>query len=182
MFMEKAHGGKRLGAGRPKGSGRYGEKTLPIRVPESLINEIRNLVESRDEEPSSNIYKLPLYGYAVSAGVPTFADDHVDETVDLNSYLAPRPDSTFCLRVQGDSMINASIHEGDILIVDKSLQAKAGKIVIASVDGHLTVKRLHKEAEKMFLMPENDKYTPIELTSEQHIVILGVVTSVLHEV
>lgn len=173
--MDTKHGGKRAGAGRPKGTGRYGEKTLPIRVPESLIEDIRDYVESRG-------YQIPLYSHAVSAGVPTCADDHIEETLDLNQHLVRHPSSTFCLKVQGDSMIKASIHEGDILIVDRSLEARSGKIVIAAVDGSLTVKRLLKTGSKTYLMPENDNYTPIELTQDQNIMILGVVTSVVHEV
>lgn len=175
MNMETRHGGKRSGAGRPKGTGRYGEKTLPLRIPESLVDDVLNFVESKG-------YSLPLYGCAVSAGIPTCADDHIQETVDLHQHLVPHPSSTFCLRVQGDSMIKAAIHEGDLLIVDRSLEARCGKIVIASVDGHLTVKRLQKLDGRTVLMPENDNYAPIEITEDQHVVILGVVTNVLHGV
>lgn len=175
MFMNSSHGGKRAGAGRPKGTGKYGEKTLPLRIPESLVEGVKHFVESQG-------YSLPLYGSAVSAGLPSCADEHVQESIDLNSHLIRHPSSTFCVKVQGDSMINAAIHEGDLLIVDRSLEARNGKIVIAAVDGHLTVKRLEKTKGKTYLMPENDNYPPIELLENQNVVILGVVTSVLHEV
>jgi DNA polymerase V len=175
MFMNSSHGGKRTGAGRPKGSGRYGEKTLPLRVPLSLVEEVKSFLQSKG-------YSLPLYSCAVSAGMLTAADDHVQEMLDLHQHLIRDPESTFCVKVQGDSMINASIHEGDLLIVDRHLEARHGKIVIAAVDGQLTVKRLHKSSGKTYLMPENEKYPPIELLEDQNVVILGVVTRVLHEV
>ena len=79
-------------------------------------------------------------------------------------------------------MINAGIHPGDILVVDRSLEAKNGKIVIAALDGQLTVKRLHKSSQGTYLMPENDEYEPIKIEEENDVVIWGIVTSVLHEV
>lgn len=102
------------------------------------------------------------------------------EKLDLNEYLIKHPASTFLVRAIGDSMIGAGIHENDILIVDRSLLAVHGKIVIAAIDGQLTVKRLHKKNNKCFLMPENPKYPPIEIKESLETYIWGVVTQVLH--
>ena len=86
------------------------------------------------------------------------------------------------MRVTGESMIKAGIHPDDILVVDRSIEPRHGKIVIAAIDGHLTVKRLHKEKGKTLLMPENDNYDPIALQEGNDMVIWGVVTNVLHAV
>lgn len=125
---------------------------------------------------------LPLFACAVPAGFPSPADDYMEGQLDLNEHLIRHPTATYFVRASGDSMIGAGIHPGDILVVDRSLEAVHGKIVIAAVDGHLTVKRLHKNASGTFLMPENKQYRPIKLNEEQDVVIWGVVTTVLHEV
>ncbi len=169
------HGGKRPGAGRPKGYGHYGEPTKPIRLPESLIPSVLTFVKNKG-------YQLPLYNSKVAAGLPTSADDHVEEQIDLNQYLIKNPTATFLVRASGLSMIDAGIHENDILIVDHHIQPTHGKIVIAAIDGQLTVKRLHINHKQLLLMPENEKFNPIEVTKENAITILGVVTSVIHHV
>jgi len=168
-------GGKREGAGRPKGKGKFGSTTKPVRIPENMIEEVLEFV-------SNNSFALPLYGSTVQAGFPSPADDFIEGRLDLNKHLIKHPSATFFLRVSGDSMINAGIHPDDILIVDKSLEAKHGKIVIAAVDGSLTVKRLHKNTNKTYLMPENKNFNPIEITEENDVVIWGVVTNVIHPV
>src|SRR4030042_6039051 len=86
--------------------------------------------------------KLPLYISRIKAGFPSPADDYIEKELDLNEYLIKHPAATFFVRVEGNSMIDAGIHSGDILIVDKSLEAKNNKIVIAVVNGELTVKRI----------------------------------------
>ena len=102
--------------------------------------------------------------------------------LDLNKHLIRHPTATFFLRATGNSMIKAGIHPGDILVVDRSLEPRHGKIVIAALDGQLTVKRLHKSAKGTFLMPENDEFKPIKIEDGNDVVIWGVVTTVLHEV
>ncbi|NBV54968.1 MAG: hypothetical protein EBR79_04555 [Proteobacteria bacterium] len=92
------------------------------------------------------------------------------------------PGSTFFVRVQGDSMLNAGIHEGDILVVDRSLEAREGSIVIAVLDGELTVKRLRRKNGQVELVPENDRYPVIVVHPEQEFRIWGVVTTVVHSV
>ncbi|MDR3476965.1 MAG: translesion error-prone DNA polymerase V autoproteolytic subunit [Gammaproteobacteria bacterium] len=170
-----SHGGARKGAGRPKGQGQYGEPTKPIRLPESLIKSVLKFVKNKG-------YQLPLYGSKISAGHPSPAEDDIDRHIDLNEHLIKHPTATFFVRASGNSMINAGIHENDILIVDRSLQPQHGKVVIAAVDGQLTVKRLHKENDKLFLMPENPDYSPLEITEENEVYIWGVVTNVIHSV
>lgn len=168
-------GGKRSGAGRPKGSGKFGEPTVPVRVPVSLVEDVQGLVQAKGRG-------LPLYGYSVRAGMPTMADDHMEGRLDLHDYVVQHPSTTFLVRVQGDSMVNAGIHEGDILAVDRSLEARENSIVIAVVDGELTVKRLRRKNGHVELVPENDRYPVIGVGPEQDFRIWGVVTTVVHKV
>lgn len=168
-------GGARQGAGRPKGQGKYLEPTKPIRVPESMIKEVLAFVENKGN-------KLPLYSSSVQAGFPSPADDYVEGKLDLNEYLVKNPVATFFVRVSGESMINAGIYPDDILVVDKSITPINNKIVIAALDGYLTVKRLIINKKGNFLMPENDKFSPIEISNNMDMIIWGVVTSVLHKV
>ena len=170
-------GGKRKGAGRPTGTGKYQEPTKAIRVPISIIEKIHDLTQG-----AYGCYELPLYYSRVAAGFPSPADDHIDTKLDLNSYLIKRPAATLLVRVSGDSMMNAGIHDEDILVVDRSVEPKHGRIVIAALSGQLTVKRLHSKSGKLMLIPENDKFEPIDITDDETIHIWGVVTSVIHRV
>jgi len=124
----------------------------------------------------------PLMGSSVAAGFPSPADDFIDRPLDLNEYLIGNPSSTFFVRVSGDSMQGAGIHHNDILIVDKSLKAGMGQVVIAVLDGEMLVKRLKRVKEKVFLMPENDKFAPIEINEDRDCAVWGVVTYVIHPV
>lgn len=169
------HGGTRKGAGRPKGHGPYGEPTKPIRLPVSLIKSVKKYVETKG-------FQLPLYDSKVPAGLPSPADDSIEKQLDLNEYLIKHPSTTFLVRVSGNSMIDAGIHDNDILIVDRSITPVTGKIVVAALDGQLTVKRLHKTNEKLCLMPENKEFDPIEVREGSEIYIWGVVTNVIHSV
>lgn len=171
--MEKKHGGKRSGAGRPSGSGRYGEKTLPIRVPASLIDEVQELVNSKG-------LGIPFYSNLVAAGFPTDNEAHTDTRMDLQVHLVKDLSTTYCIRATGDSMIKAGIFEGDILVVDASIEPRHGKVVIAALNGQMTVKRLHKEKGVTMLLPENEKYAPIRIDENTDLVIKGVVTYVIH--
>ena len=122
---------------------------------------------------------FPLYASRVPAGFPSPADDYVDQRLDLND-LVERPAATFFVKVTGDSMTGASIHDGDLLLVDRSLEATDGKIVIAGVNGELTVKRLSLKGDEVWLMPENPAYPPLQLKEGLDCVIWGVVTRVIH--
>lgn len=186
--IDKNHGGARPGAGRPKGTGKYKEQTKAIRVPEGSISYIKEFLEGYPDvteigtvasrKPNTdNIVRLeiPLFSSTVAAGYPSPAEDHVEDTLDLNEYMVQRPDSTFMLRVEGESMKNAGIMPNDILVVDRSLKASHKKIVIAAIDGELTVKRLYQRGGLVKLLPENPAYPEIQIESEAELVIWGVV-------
>lgn len=115
----------------------------------------------------------------VPAGFPSPADD-LSKTLDLNDLLVRHPDATFFCKAEGDSMILAGIHDGDILIVDRSLTPKHNKVVIAVLNGELTVKRLHKQNGRLILLAENPKYPPIKLKPDMDFQVWGVVTSSIH--
>ena len=118
----------------------------------------------------------------VSAGFPSPAEDYTEGPLDLNAYLIRHPAATFFVRVQGDSMIKAGIHSGDLLIVDRSLEASHNNIILAVLNGEFTVKRLIKSKGRLFLAPENPEYSSLEITEESHFEAWGVVTAVIHEV
>ena len=124
--------------------------------------------------------KPPMYGESVCAGFPSPADDYIEAKLDLNEFLVKHPAATFFVRAVGDSMIGAGIHSGDILVVDRALEATEGKVVIAVVDGELTVKRLRRIEGKLCLAPENPEFPPIEVDEESGLEIWGVVTAVIH--
>lgn len=168
-------GGNREGAGRPKGSGKFGEETRPIRIPVSEVDSVLRYVEN-------SFYRLPFYTSTVSAGFPSPAEDEVDQELDLNDLLIKHPAATFFLRVSGDSMLKAGIHHNDILVVDRSLSPSSGKIVIGVLNGELTVKRLLMKGKKVSLVPENDAYPVLEVTEAMDFRIWGVVTNVIHAV
>lgn len=169
------HGGKRPGSGRPKLWGDYDEPTRPIRVPTSMVVQVKNFVINKG-------YRLPLFACSVEAGFPSPADDYIEDKLDLNEHLIKHPTATFIVKASGLSMINAGINPGDLLIVDRSLEARHGKIVIAAIDGELTVKRLDITSKGTFLVPENDEFSPIKIAEGSDVVIWGVVTTVLHDV
>ena len=127
-------------------------------------------------------YQLPLYSSRVRAGFPSPADDHVDTRLDLNDYIVKHPAATFFVRVAGDSMVNAGIFEQDLLVVDRSLQAASGRIVIAVVNQELTVKRFQKTKTGCELVAENPAYPPIVIKAGDELHIWGVVTHVIHSV
>lgn len=168
-------GGKRLNAGRPPGKNPYGESTKPIRIPISLISAVYEFISHKG-------FSLPLFSSKVQAGFPSPADDYQEGHLDLNNYLIQHPASTFFVRVAGDSMINAGIYPNDLLIVDRSLQALSGKIVIATIHNEFTVKRLKKTSNKIWLIAENPDYPDIEITEESEFQIWGIVTNVIHSV
>ncbi len=123
---------------------------------------------------------LPLAESSVPAGFPSPADDFIANQLDLNEHLILHPAATFFVRVAGDSMIGAGITDGDILIVDRSLEPTDGKIVIAVVNGELVVKRLRRTEKGWLLLAENDDYSPIEVGEEGEFEVWGVVTNVIH--
>lgn len=125
--------------------------------------------------------QLPYFTTGIQAGFPSPADDFIDTKLDLNEYLVKHPAATFFVRVSGDSMTGAGIYDNDILIVDRSLEARQGMIIIAALDGELTVKRLKKKGDTVILSPENDQYEPIVVSEEADFSVWGVVTAVIHK-
>ena len=128
----------------------------------------------------STRYALPIFLGRLPAGFPSPADDYLEGKLDLNRHLIKHPAATFFVRVTGDSMIRAGIHSGDLLVVDRSLEPADKNVVVAVLDGELTVKRLFKQNGILRLLPENLSYQPIEISPQQTIEIWGVVTSVIH--
>lgn len=125
--------------------------------------------------------KIPLVSSSVKAGFPSVADNFLEKNLDLNELLVSHPAATFFVRVDGDSMEEAKISDGDILIVDRAVEATHGKIVIAILNGEFTVKRIKVENEEITLMPENPKYPPLKITGEMDFSIWGVVTHIIHK-
>ena len=123
---------------------------------------------------------LPLFTGKVAAGFPSPADDYVEKNLDLNELLVQKPAATFFVRAQGESMLGAGIHPDDILVVDRSIEPIAGKIVICALNGELTVKRLAWENRQWKLQAENPGYADIVLHEDLDMVIWGVVTNVIH--
>ncbi len=122
---------------------------------------------------------LPMAQQGISAGFPSPADDFLDLSIDLNKELIKHPYATFYGRVSGDSMTGAGLDDGDLLVIDKSLEPRDGKIAVCFLDGEFTVKRIKIEANAIWLMPENKKYKPIKVTKDNEFVIWGIVTSVI---
>lgn len=201
MSDKKAHGGARHGSGRKPGYGPYGEPTTAIRVPESQLSSVieflgefkqRVALNKQAEqqltgqmmlaltEPPSQ--RIPIYGTKIRAGFPSPADDHIEAELDLNEFLIKNPPATFMLKVKGDSMVGAGIFDGDTIIVDRSLNAKHGDVVVAALDGQLTVKRLYRRYGKTRLDAENPAFNQIELQDGQELLIFGVVTPSIHPV
>lgn len=195
----KSRGGRRTGAGRKPGSGRYGEDTKVMRIPVSCVGDVKKMLLEfpRIAKPEPGRTKIEaffrpdlqaapneraLFATRVAAGMPAPAEeDYTEGVLDLNSHLMRNPETTFFVRVSGDSMIDAGIHPEDLLVVDRGLRPSSGKVVIAVINGELTVKRLFKERNKLYLMPENPNYPAIEITEAMDFMIWGVVTNVIHE-
>lgn len=126
--------------------------------------------------------KLPVFLESVSAGFPSPAEDYLEGRLDLNEHLIRNPSSTFFVRVTGDSMVGAGIYSGDMLVVDRSLVAKDGSVIIAVINGELLVKRLRMGQGEVWLEAENPNYKPVAITSDMQFEVWGVVSTVIHSV
>ncbi len=124
--------------------------------------------------------EIPYFENGVSAGFPSPAEDHMHSKLDLNNLLVQHPSATYYVRVIGDSMINAGIVSGDLLVVDRSLEANDGCIIVAFIEGEFTVKRIKKKKNKIFLQAENNNYKAIEITKDMDFEIFGVVAHAIH--
>ena len=130
---------------------------------------------------NSNKIATPFFLDSVSAGFPSPATDYLENKLDLNEYLVKHPAATFIVKASGPSMIEAGISSGDLLIVDRSVTAKNDNIVIASIFGDLTVKKLKKKENSIFLLSANSDYPSIQVKEEMECFIWGVVTYIIHE-
>ncbi len=123
--------------------------------------------------------QLPFVEEGISAGFPSPALDFVDLSIDLNRHLIKNPSATFYGRVKGESLKNAGIHNGDLLVIDRSLEPDNGKIAVCFIDGEFTAKRIQITKKEIWLIPENDNYHPIRVTEENDFLIWGIVTHVI---
>ncbi len=164
-----ARGGARAGAGRPKGKGKYGESTKPIRIPESLVESILRLVEKGGA-------RLPLYVHATNATLP---DDKSILHLDMNDLLIGNAKSTFLVKVDGTALQSLSVHSGDTLVVDRKLSPLAGKLGVARTGNQLKVGVLAQQGDQWSLAVPGTQ-SPILLKEEQATELLGVVTFVVH--
>lgn len=117
----------------------------------------------------------------VSAGFPSSAENYIDKALDLNDLIIKHPSATYFIRVKGDSMIDDGIKNGDILIVDRALSISNNKIVIARINDEYTVKRVKIDGQRIFLMPGNKNYQPIEIKDDMECDVMGVVTFIIHQ-
>ena len=124
--------------------------------------------------------EIPFMGSAVMAGFPSPAEQYVERPLDLNELLVARPAATYFVRAEGDSMEGAGIRAGDLLVVDRSMEAEDGSVVIACVDGEFTVKTLRKGRGGLRLEAANPAYKPIRFAGEMELRVFGVVTAVIH--
>ena len=123
-----------------------------------------------------------LVEQGISAGFPSPADDFKEIRISLDKELVKNKEATFYAKVSGDSMIGAGLDDGDLLVIDRSLSPENGKIAVCFIDGEFTVKRIKKEKDKLYLIPENKKYKKIEIKEENELIIWGVVEYVIKKV
>ena len=190
------HGGHRQGSGRKVGTGKFGETTTVLRVPETQAPVIKDflaayqrkkLAENLDAVTDFELPDLsalpatfPLYSSKVSAGFPSPAEEHVEKRLDPTEYLIGQKDATFFVTITGQSMIDAGFLPGDKAVVDKSKVAKVGNIVVALVNNEFTIKILSRNTKtgRFRLDPANSTgaYSPIEITEDMQFEVWGVVT------
>ncbi len=128
---------------------------------------------------SGSRLELPVISAGISAGFPSPALDFIDLTIDMNRHLIKHPSATFYGRVKGHSMKDAGIFDGDLLVIDKSLEPKNDKIAVCFIDGEFTVKRIKIENDCCWLIPENSDFQPLKVTAENDFLIWGIVTHVI---
>ncbi len=186
-------GGQRAGAGRKRAA----EPTVTVRVPASSKEAIVAWVQQAKASSSVRLpawlmslplveqpvpQSIPRMSHSVRAGFPSPADDYVEKRIDLNEELIQHREATFFLRVRGHSMTGAGIDDGDELIVDRAITPEHNRIVVAAVDGELTIKRFYQRNGVVKLLAENPQYPDIEFKSGQEMVIWGVVTRIIKSV
>ena len=190
---EPRHGGTRQGAGRKSA---YGEPTKTLRVPQSAVPVVVGYLDELKRSPQApgdaaglrpisaprEPTPVPALGRRVRAGKPTSGDDYQEDAVDLGKHLVRDPSSTFVMKVAGWSMRDAGIADGDELVVDRGVAPDDGRIVVADVDGELTVKRLKRTTTGWLLQAANPDFADIPVGDKGELNIWGVVTRVIHAV
>jgi DNA polymerase V len=189
---KKQWGGNRRNSGRKPGSSKYGEPTVVRRLPASVAAMLdqalaghKRLLDSPEIEGinpagADKTLALPLAGSRIAAGFPSAAEDFSEGKLDLNDILVKRPTATFYIKVAGESMRDTGIFPGDILVVDRGENPQHGHVVVAAVNGELTVKRLYRKGKTVRLDAENPAYPNIEIGGETELAIWGVVRANVH--
>ena len=131
--------------------------------------------------PTSDSY-IPYFETGLKAGFPSPAEDYTELKMDLNKELVKNPDATFLARVKGKSMQDAGLNEGDILIIDRSLEPANNKKAVCFLDGGVTVKKIRIERRVCWLIPENEEFEKIRVTEENDFIIWGIVTYIIKKV
>ena len=121
-----------------------------------------------------------LHISSINAGFPSPAEDYVDVSLNLNDYLVKHPSSTFYIYVKGDSMIGSGIYDGDLMVVDRSLEPQSNNVVVAVIDGEFTVKKIYKKNNQIYLLPDNKNYQPIHIKEGMDFQVWGIVTHSIH--
>ena len=130
----------------------------------------------------SQLIGRPIVNEDIAAGFPSPAEDFMEVRISLDKELIKNKDATFYARVRGNSMIDANIEDGDLLVIDRSIESRNGKIAVCMIDGEFTIKRLKVEKKCVYLMPENKNYKPIKVTKENELIVWGIVTYVIKQV
>ena len=128
--------------------------------------------------PHSHHDKIPMVE-GIHAGFPSPAEDYTEPVLDLNRYVIKNPASTFYARISGDSMVGVGIQDGDIVVIDKSLEPANDQIAVCFIDGEFTLKRIHTENGRLFLMPHHPNFPSIEITEENNFQVWGIVTYII---
>ncbi|MDV7188536.1 translesion error-prone DNA polymerase V autoproteolytic subunit [Lutibacter sp. TH_r2] len=126
--------------------------------------------------------KRPIINEDIHAGFPSPAEDFQELRISLDKELITNEDATFYARVRGNSMIDANIEDGDLLVIDRSIESRDGRVAVCMIDGDFTVKRIKLGDNCLYLMPENSKYKPIKITDENEFIVWGIVTYVIKKV
>ena len=145
-----------------------------------IVRRMETKVEIVYKPDRSTKRRQPIFIATVPAGFPSPAADYEEGKLDLNRHLIRNPAATFFVRVTGDSMLKAGVHNGDLLVVDRSIEPRDKNVVIAVVNGELTVKRIRIRRNKVTLVAENDAYRSREIDEQTEFEVWGVVTNVIH--
>lgn len=128
---------------------------------------------------TQSVLELPFISEGIRAGFPSPAMDFEDVSIDLNKYVVRHPSATFYGRVKGDSMRDVGIEDGDLIVIDRSIEPANGKIAVCYIDGEFTIKKIKLDKDCCWLLPANENYEPIKVTKDNEFIIWGIVTHVI---